>query len=315
MLSQLKDAITLAALIAPLACAQQIRYSVPFPSSEDNYNATVSVKFDGYNITAPFSNSSEASVLWEARLDVRASVALDERKNSRHSSDDSSEDVPYMSVARIKLGYDGVDSEDLEDIDDSWGYCAAMQPLFNVTVNATEPVDPTCRGILEPQCLDWLHTYVNSSGLCESPRDSFVYMDINTSPWCQGQYFPQPRTELEPEVPQWAGMTALGWDLMEWNYASQEFDDEEDTKAYDEMATRVFVFLASWGERNDSRSGTVNSDTFLNGTVLCLRANETRQGSRSMQEIAEDAAGQVGGRSVLSLMTVALSIAMVAVVL
>ena len=312
MLSQLKDAIGLAALTAQLAYAEQIILSVPYSFPDDRINASVSVKFDGYNITAPFSNSSEASVLWEARVDVQASVARNQKANYKEPSDDSSEDIPYMSVARIKLGYDGADSEDLEDIDDSWGYCAALQPLFNVTINATEPVDPTCRNILEPQCVDWLHTYVNSSELCESPRDSYVYLDIDSSPWCQGQYFPQPVRELEQEVPNWAGSTSLEWESMEWTYASKEFDDEDDTEAYDEMATRVFVFLASWGEKNDSRMGTVNSDTFRNGTVLCLRANETRQGSRSMEEIAEDAAGRVGGHSVLSVVTVALSVAMVA---
>jgi hypothetical protein len=252
-------------------------------------------------------------VPWQAQLDVRANVAADEVEGYMKPQDES-ESIPYMAMAQIKLAYATEEGEDLEDVDESWGYCAAVQPLFNLTINATESVDPTCRGILEPQCLEFLHNYVNSSDFCDSPIDTFVYSDIDHSPWCQGQYFPQPRAGYDSNVPQWAGRSNLTWEKMQWQYASQEFDDEDATRDYADMATRVFVFLASWGEKNESRGGSINNGTFLNGTVICLRANETTPGSKSMQQVLEDDASILGGQGAFSILTIA-SVAMIAVAL
>lgn len=301
--------MALVVFLAPVACAQQITETREFPFPDDMINATVTVNFEGYNITAPFSNSSKATVPWQARLDVRANVAQDEVEGFV-SPQDEPDSIPYMAMAQIKLAYATEDGEDLEGVDESWGYCAAVQPLFNVTINATESVDPTCRGILEPQCLEFLHSYVDSSDFCESPRDAFVYQDIDDSPWCQGQYFPHPKSPWD--VPEWAGRTNLTWDEMQWHYRSEDFDNAEDIEHYDDMATRVFVLLASWGEKNESEGGSINNGAFLNGTVICLRANETTPGSRSMQEVLEDDASMLGGHGAFSVLVIA-SVAMIAV--
>jgi hypothetical protein len=241
-------------------------------------------------------------------------VDVEERLNGEvPTRDESEEDPAYKAVAQIKIAYDVEDSEDLEDVDESWGYCAAMQPLFNVSVPADAQVDPTCQGLLDVQCIEALHRLVNSTDFCESSssRDASIDGDIFNTVWCQGQYFPPPGTPGESDVPGWSARSNLTWDRMEWHYGSESFEDEDDTDYYDQMASRVFVLLASWGERNESRSGTINNGTLLNGTVLCLRANETRQGSRTLQEIAEDDASTVGGRSTLTVMIVALSLAMI----
>lgn len=259
-----------------------------FPFTKDNVNASVTVNFNGYNVTQPYSNSSEPTP-WQARLKVRAEVSPAE------VGDDAA--TYYMPLSQISWTYDVDDSDDVEEPDESWGHCVAMQPLFNITTNLTESIDPTCKGILGVECVEWLQRYVNDGGPCNySISDEFVYSDIRTSVFCLDALFPEPGYRASDGVPTWARRTNLTEDKMSITYQGDSYEEGEDgTQSYDDLTSRVFVLLASWGERNESNTTQVDTDTVLNGTVLCLRANETAPGSRTLAEIVEDGATVLGG--------------------
>lgn len=302
-------ATALVALYAPLVQADIGPHNAsPFPFPKDNINATVTVNFDGYDVTEPFSNSSEANTPWQAQVKIRGPVRVDESSED-FDPDDEPDNIFDISVAEISLTYNLEDSDYVEDPDDSWGYCAGTQILFNVSTEADESINPSCEGVLDQECIDWLQDYVDRGGPCEGFGNVLIHEDIANGP-CSKDHFPEPSVmgPGEVDVPQWTTLNSSALSDMKQQYTSN--GPEDDTDEYDALVTQIFVLLVSWGERNSSNSVAADPKSVLNGTVLCLRANETAEGSRSIEEIVEDGAAMVGGGRGLAIALAALTVVM-----
>lgn len=276
------------------AYVQPLEISRLYSFDDTLVNATVAVDFNGYNVTEPYSNSSEATTPWQARLKIRNNVHIDEH-SPVYDPDDDKFDY-YHLMTQISLTYDVEDSGDVESPDDSWRFCMGVQPLYNISINVSESADSSCGDFLGQECLDWLQAYVNDGFPCSSSDGKFIYDDIAEGP-CSKDFFPKPDDDpWDQEIFSWSTTSNLSLSGMNRQYMSEMFRDEDDTDEYDAALSRVFILLASWGERNGTRSRDGNSWSNLNGTVVCLKPNETTEGSRTFQEAEEDSAMVLGGK-------------------
>lgn len=95
-----------------------------------------------------------------------------------------------MLLFQISWIYDVDDSDDVEELDESWGYCVVMQLFFNIIINLIESIDLICKGIFGVECVEWLQCYVNDGGFCNySISDEFVYSDIRMLVFCLDVFF------------------------------------------------------------------------------------------------------------------------------
>lgn len=231
----------------------------PFP--DDLINATTTVSFNGYNVTDTFSNSSEANTPWQARIKIRSNIHPEEISDDFDPDHEDFEEQ-YIAMAQISLTYDIEDSGDVDEPDESWGYCVATQPLFNITLAADDNVNSNCEGVIAEDCIAWLQDYVDRGGPCTSNEggwpDDRIWIDIvNDSP-CPNGTFPEPSDTIrrdEEYITSWGFANNLTLSEMNLQYDSMSYEDKDDTEDYDELARQVYVLLASWGGRRMSRRG------------------------------------------------------------
>ncbi|KAL2207000.1 hypothetical protein CC79DRAFT_1323376 [Sarocladium strictum] len=309
-------AAALTVLMAPAIHADVTpTYRANFPFPEDKVNATVTVNFNGYNVTAPFSNSSEANTPWQAHVKVRGPVRVDETSDDFDPESDD-DDTFYISVAEISLTYNVSGADDVEEPDESWGYCVGTQVLFNLTAEADDSIDPTCQGVLDQECIDWLQDYVNRGGPCPGSGDGLIHEQIARGP-CSKDQFPEYSDNRIPDreaqnVQEWGTMVDSTLGELKQQYSSNGPTD--DIGEYDLLLPQVYVLLASWGERNSSDETMADRRNVLNGTVLCLRANETAEGSRTIEEVIEDGAVAIGRGRILAIAVSAMTVLIMSVV-
>ncbi|KAL2209697.1 hypothetical protein CC79DRAFT_686698 [Sarocladium strictum] len=268
-------------------------------------NVSGKATFPGWDVSRRYSNDTSdlRRQNWTAYLNITTDVLFADVWP--HGDPD---DKPEGYVLGAKIGIQFDDEEGSKEVDDSWGLCIAASqiiPVRNTTVNSN------CEGTLSDSCLAYFKNLTESGILCRNKtelHDKYEDSYYNTSA-CDDDFMFLPPDFYDHFFANETDFTSGG---VAQAVRTGSFDTAGSSQYCDTYATEAWLMIVGFAPRSGmSDEGYVDIDTELpSGSMVCLRADEVAEGSRTYEQIKEgptkdqdDAAVALGGHWQLALVS------------
>jgi hypothetical protein len=247
----------------------------------DSPNATSFATMKGPDVSKAYPGHGSAD--WEAFIRLTGNVLPLRNSSSR-------EDRITVADTGVTISNDSSlrGPNDTFKAHDSWAMCIGFELLIasNDEYPLDKEVDPSCKGLVEDKCLEWLEELASEGDFCSKPmHDSELWE--NTP--CQGN-----EKVLAESIGPWRSKKLDGLPLhdMSWMTVFEKGDESNSTKAsleaYDSMVQSVWMVWVGFGHSDDLRRGESRmreGDVKVPSMFRCIRADNFAEGSRDTEDI------------------------------
>lgn len=236
----------------------------------------------GYDPREPFPGSRD-STSWEAFVQVRTGVSQLEMTSSAPANPDLQVTGTRVGI-RPNVTYLADNGSSV--LDESWRVCMSVTRVVSADITSDDQtVDPSCKGILSDECIDWLKNYTEAGLPCRSGSGDDSAYDLASGP-CESSF--SSTAGLDDNY-YWGNATELRRSGMGWAYES---DPQEDTMTtiWEESVKSVYLVLAGWGStEGEWTEKKADDDAEMNpGSMVCLRPENIAAGSKSLQDLEDE---------------------------